>query len=183
MLRNNRGWFVKGHKSYNYWLGKKRSSETKKKISLVLKGRSLSEETKNKMRGRIPWNKNKKGTFKHSLKWHLEASKRTRGKNHWNWQGGISLINDRHDSQKYKEWRIAVYKKDNFTCQICGRRKVRGVEITLNADHIQPWSIYPELRFKVSNGRTLCVECHKQTPTYGNKPKVVQEVMSYDQAA
>lgn len=32
-------------------------------------------------------------------------------------------------------------------------------------------SNFPELRFELSNGRTLCVECHQKTDTYGEKAK------------
>lgn len=69
-------------------------------------------------------------------------------------------------SWDYAKWRQEVYKRDNFTCQIC---KARGVK--LNADHIKPFSLYPELRLELSNGRTLCVECHLKTPTYGGRSK------------
>lgn len=41
-------------------LGKFRSSETKAKISLKLTGRIVSEETKEKHRQRVPWNKGRK---------------------------------------------------------------------------------------------------------------------------
>lgn len=64
-------------------------------------------------------------------------------------------------SRKYREWRKAVYERDNYICQWCGERGCR-----LNADHIKSFASYPELRFEVSNGRTLCVDCHKKTENY-----------------
>ena len=33
----------------------------------------------------------------------------------------------------------------------------------MNADHIKPWAYYPELRYDINNGRTLCVEHHRLT--------------------
>jgi 5-methylcytosine-specific restriction endonuclease McrA len=37
----------------------------------------------------------------------------------------------------------------------------------LEADHIKPFCRFPELRLVVSNGRTLCKDCHRKTPTWG----------------
>lgn len=64
------------------------------------------------------------------------------------------------DSTKYDSWRKAVFKRDNFTCQLCSTRG--GI---LNADHIKPWALYPELRFDLDNGRTLCLPCHLKEPS------------------
>lgn len=59
--------------------------------------------------------------------------------------------------KKYKEWRAKVFLRDNFTCQVC-----REVGCFLHPHHIKSWAKYPKLRYEVSNGITLCVECHKE---------------------
>ena len=69
---------------------------------------------------------------------------------------------DRRDSVEDREWRTAIFKRDDYTCQMCGERGGR-----LQADHIEPVALRPDLRFDLDNGRTLCVPCHKDTPTYG----------------
>lgn len=86
------------------------------------------------------------------------------GKNSHLWKGG--LTNKRqviYNSMEYKLWRTAVYERDKYKCVFCGSHK------KLNADHIKPFSLFPELRFAIDNGRTLCVDCHKSTDTYSYK--------------
>jgi 5-methylcytosine-specific restriction endonuclease McrA len=81
------------------------------------------------------------------------------------WKNGISKENEKiRQSKQIKDWRTAVFERDNFTCVICNQRGGR-----LNADHIKRFSHYPELRFDINNGRTLCEACHKKTDNYGNK--------------
>lgn len=72
-------------------------------------------------------------------------------------------------SAKYKAWRTLVFERDNYTCIECGDHNYegRGSSLSLHADHVKPFALYPELRFDINNGRTLCVPCHKKTGTYG----------------
>lgn len=60
-------------------------------------------------------------------------------------------------SLEYKEWRTKVFERDDYKCRCCGQ--VGGV---LNAHHIQHFAKHPKLRFEISNGITLCAECHKK---------------------
>jgi 5-methylcytosine-specific restriction endonuclease McrA len=92
-----------------------------------------------------------------------EEGRRMAGPSHYAWKGGPEFqIGEGRTSREYSQWRMAVFQRDDFTCQMCG---IRGGK--LHADHILPWSTYRELRFELSNGRTLCIPCHKTTPTYG----------------
>lgn len=79
----------------------------------------------------------------------------SRGENHPSWKGGVSKLNDKKDSWDYKKWRKQVYERDYWTCQHCG---YKGQEI--NAHHIYSWKYYPEKRYDIDNGITLCVSCH-----------------------
>lgn len=72
-------------------------------------------------------------------------------------------------SKEYKLWRKSVFERDNYACVWCGVRNGNGKAVILNADHIKPFALYPELRFAIDNGRTLCKECHLTTDTYGNR--------------
>jgi 5-methylcytosine-specific restriction endonuclease McrA len=65
-------------------------------------------------------------------------------------------------SSVYKKWRTSVFERDKYTCQVCGEQG--GY---LQADHIKPFAIFAGLRLELSNGRTLCKPCHKNTETYG----------------
>lgn len=60
-------------------------------------------------------------------------------------------------SNAYKEWRTAVYKRDDYTCQKC---RTRGKE--LHPHHIKPFATHPELRYEIANGITLCAQCHRK---------------------
>lgn len=82
-------------------------------------------------------------------------------------QGKRSADKKIRQSARYKAWRTLVFERDNYICVDCGNKNGKGKTVYFHADHIKPFALYPELRFEVSNGRTLCVPCHKKTGTYG----------------
>lgn len=84
-----------------------------------------------------------------------------------NWSGGLTNKNKLiRKSGKYKLWRTSIFERDSYTCQSC---HISGV--SLNAHHIKSFSNFPELRFELSNGLTLCERCHSKTDNYKQKCK------------
>ncbi|OGT24423.1 MAG: hypothetical protein A2W47_06890 [Gammaproteobacteria bacterium RIFCSPHIGHO2_12_38_15] len=77
-------------------------------------------------------------------------------------------------SFRYRLWRESVFKRDNYTCVWCGEKSGNGKAVTLNADHVKPLFLFPELIFDLNNGRTLCIDCHKKTKTYGRPKNLMQ---------
>ncbi len=91
-----------------------------------------------------------------------------RGDKNPNWRGGVSIASRTArytdmTTSRYKNWRLEVFQRDAYTCQECGAKNGQGKKIILNADHIKPYAGFPELRYDVANGRTLCLPCHKKT--------------------
>lgn len=74
------------------------------------------------------------------------------------WRGGAKRP---HDSTEYREWRLKIFDRDDYTCQGCRRRCGAGVKVILNAHHIVPISVDKTKAFDLSNGLTLCLECHR----------------------
>lgn len=148
----------KGMIGKNCWMkGKKLSEEIKNKISNALKGRVIhyqSAETRKKI---SEIQKGKKLSEKTKLNMSVSHKKR------WAKIPRKPYI-DRHDSQDYQNWRLLVYKRDNYICKTCGRANGK-----IHAHHIKGFIKYPELRYSVDNGITLCVSCHKKL--HGRKNK------------
>lgn len=143
----------KGKKNHAY--GKKQSIEFKQMMSKKMMGRPFYGGMTNK---------------KHSIETRLkmrESSKK--GEANHSWRGGITPENKRiFRSMEYKLWREAVFKRDNYVCVVGGKAHGNNIQ----ADHIKSFAKFPNLRFVVNNGRTLCVDCHRKTDTYGVKSRI-----------
>lgn len=80
-----------------------------------------------------------------------------RGAEHHNWKGGIAPETARlRMSGPSLRWRKAVFERDGYRCRECGRHDY------LVAHHIKAWADFPDLRFVLSNGTTLCPDCHSK---------------------
>lgn len=100
--------------------------------------------------------------------WSELKRQRLSGPNSHLWKGGKTEKNKLiRTSLKYKEWRTAVFERDNYKCQECSVHTGHGHRVELQADHIKPFALFEELRFDISNGRTLCRGCHQKTDTWG----------------
>lgn len=136
-------------KGNNGRAGMPHSEETKRKISEAHKGKVkpwagkfLTEEGRRKIR------ECQLGEKAHS------------------WKGGITPVHEKiRNSLEYKAWRKSIFERDDYTCQWCS---FRGGYI--EAHHIKPFAHYPELRFELDNGTTLCRDCHNKTK-YGRATK------------
>ena len=118
-----------------------------------------------------------------SLKLRQQSSEKWRGKKNPNWKGGITpLVEMIRDLPEYENWRIAVFKKDNYTCQECFKRggnlhvhhNNKSFAIILNEflnkySQFSPFedketliklAIAYEPFWNLNNGKTLCENCH-----------------------
>src|SRR3990167_2560215 len=83
------------------------------------------------------------------------------------WRGGLTSENKLiRRSKAWQTWRQQVFERDSYTCQGCGKRG--GY---LEPHHIKPFAYFPNLRFEISNGLTLCRPCHMNTDSFGERGK------------
>lgn len=157
--------------NYGKWAkGKQLSERHKKKISDSLRGRmpkfipdnsgiSRTQEQKDKIRNsllgrKIPQyvkEKISKNHSRHTLGKKFSIDLRKKLSIAHGGDGSLSPIS-RRPNLAYTEWRMLVYKRDNYKCRInntecCGR---------IEAHHILNWASFPDSRYKIENGITLC---------------------------
>lgn len=160
--KKERGWYYVGHDKF-YWrncdncgleyrgMG---SNFCSRKCSANL---VLSEEDDGTISIAL-----KKRSTGHNYSAAISKSKRgkpnlkIRGENHPKWKGG-RYKTERLEAMsrfEYIHWRRSVFERDVFKCKVC--KKGGRVE----AHHIYRWADYPELRYQLNNGITLCKSCH-----------------------
>lgn len=149
-------------------------------------------------RGRTSWNKGGTSWMK-GKKWSPETLKKNseahKGVKSFLWKGGVSeknrtLRQNIMATTEYRQWRTAVFERDSYSCQECGARNGKGKAVVFNADHIEAFALILQKHgidsvqgalicadlWSVSNGRTLCVPCHVETPNFGIKTAIKQTV-------
>lgn len=105
---------------------------------------------------------------------------RPRGKAHANYNPELSDEDrmNRRDVWENILWRRDVFARDGYACQVCG--KDRGGDLV--AHHLDSWADFPESRFDINNGVTLCETCHKAFHrTYGFGGNTLAQFESWQQ--
>lgn len=132
-----------------------RSQESTEKFSLKMKGRKRPPFS-------AEWRKNigEAGRGREmSVEQRIATSLRFKGEKCHLWKGGITPLNQtiRH-SMEYVQWRKLVFERDDWTCNQCHKRGGN-----MEAHHIKEFHLYPDFRFDINNGETLCKPCHDST--------------------
>lgn len=146
----------------------KECNESIRKISNSKIGKKRDDATKVKMplfkKGMIPWNKGKKISLNHRIKFSLAKTKERI------FSGFRSSLNKQiRNCPEYKEWRLMVLGRDNYTCNRCGARgiylEVHHIVSLYLLIHINKIKNLADFRscnelWSVKNGVTLCRNCH-----------------------
>jgi len=158
-----------------YWVGKpngRKKHGSKNSVPAWNKGIPQTEEVKKKLSDKLKIIAKEKGFGKWMTgkKLSTETRQKQRESNLERIQKGTHnfYIDGRtpermviRHSLNYRLWREAVFKRDDFTCKEC---KQRGGYI--EAHHIKPFALFPELRFAIDNGVTLCTFCHAKVDIF-----------------
>ena len=99
------------------------------------------------------------------------------GENHYNWNDSLTDKDrtKRRLDKNSQEWSKKVLKRDNYTCQKCKRKN-----LILHAHHLDGWNWCKNRRYDVTNGITLCSECHHNFHAiYGNGDNTFQQFVEW----
>lgn len=120
----------------HHWLTKF-EIETRPVGGAYKKGTTMSAES------RIKMSKAKQGMFL--------------GSSNPNWKGA-EVSDDVRERRSYdaKQWRLACRERDGNKCSLCNSTE------RLHVHHILSFKDYPERRWDINNGQTVCASCHEK---------------------
>lgn len=76
---------------------------------------------------------------------------------------------------EYNEWVKNIYSRDNYKCRLCNSKN------KINAHHLDGYHWCKERRFDISNGITLCYNCHINFhKIYGHKNNTERQFNEYE---
>lgn len=125
--------------------GRKLSKETREKMSRTRIGHQISSATKDKIRQALTGRKRPE----------LSGEKNPC----WNPNREEVAVNAKRNTIEHRTWARAVKNRDGWKC----RMKNKDCTDKIEAHHILPYSKYPELRYEINNGITLCKFHHPRT--------------------
>jgi DNA-directed RNA polymerase subunit RPC12/RpoP len=102
------------------------------------------------------------------------------GENSPVWKGGVEYSRVERATHDYDVWRRTVFARDGYTCVRCGRKNGDGSRVELHAHHIKNWTDYPDERYDIENGVTLCDKCHYQFHSaYGKRHNSLEQFQTF----
>lgn len=120
---------------------------------IAQRGKTVSQDTKRKQKEAKLGTKQSAEVIKKRISHQL-------GEKNWRWISDRTEVVGRHNRSlhdpDYKRWRMGVYMRDNFKCRIPSQECKGRIE----AHHILTWKDFPDLRYEVNNGITLCHAHH-----------------------
>ncbi len=84
-----------------------------------------------------------------------EIMRNRKGELHPAWVADRTLLVDEHKDrggQLHRDWSRQVKNRDNWECRMSNQECVGRME----SHHVLSWKDYPELRYEINNGITLC---------------------------
>src|SRR3990167_845768 len=156
--------------------GYKHTEETKAKCGLANKGKKLTAEHKERI---------SKNNVRY---WSGKKRPDMAGKNNWNYkkygrehtrykENKLSPLRKViRNSEKYRQHKVEILKRDKYKCVICGKGSVyleldhypKGFSELLKENNITSIeeAILCEKLWELDNGRSLCQSCHETTANF-----------------
>lgn len=145
----------------NLFYGREHTLESKKRMGQAQKSRFLKTP---------PWNQGRKVP-------------QIAGENHYLWKGTTPINKWIRNRLEYQEWRKAIFERDKYTCQMCGKRGgklvvdhwPKSLAQLIDENHITSIdeALNCDALWDTERNRTLCQDCHLLTENFGRRNSFV----------